>query len=97
LPRHNGEISFILAIQALKINELIVTAGMDNEIRLLKENDAGRYEILRNIFIRKEVSISYLAYSERAKTIIVGTNYGVIGFYEVETGKLTGSTPTGNI
>lgn len=96
LPRHNGEISFVLAIQALKISELFVTAGMDNEIRLLKENDAGRYEILRSIHIRKEVAISSLAYSERAKTIIVGTNYGVIGFYEVETGKLMGSTPTSN-
>jgi hypothetical protein len=63
----------------------------------MKENDAGRYDILRTIYIKKEVSVSCLAYSDRAKTVIVGTNFGVIGFYEMETGKLMGSTSTSSV
>jgi hypothetical protein len=30
LPKHNGEVSFILAVKAMKIDELIITAGTDN-------------------------------------------------------------------
>jgi WD40 repeat protein len=83
LPKHNSEVSFILAVKAMKIDELIITAGMDNEIRVLKENDAGRYDILRVIHIKKDASLSCLAYNDRTDIVIVGTNFGVTGFYEM--------------
>lgn len=41
--------------------------------------------------MRKDVSVSSLKYIEEIRLIVVGTNVGSVVFYDVETGKNSGS------
>ena len=59
---------------------------MDNKIHLILDNDFGENELIRTLEL-KDVIITSLNYHEANKFILVGTNTGITGFYEVDTGK----------
>ena len=69
---------------------MLITCSIDNEIRIYKENN-DNYEIIRYIYFKKDIRVTCLKYDTNLKLMMIGTNVGRIGFYEVETGKNTGN------
>jgi WD40 repeat protein len=90
LPGHNGEVTHIITSTQGDKN-LFITAGTDNVINIVKENDQSGYELLRTLNIRKDTNITSMVFCDTNHYIIVGTAIGAIGFYESETGKLVGT------
>ena len=42
------------------------------------------------------MSVTCLQYCEKTKLIIIGSNVGTLGFYDIETGKLAGTCLNGS-
>lgn len=95
LPGHAGEVTQILTTLQGEFN-IFMTVGVDNVINIIRETPEG-YELARSLNIRKDTSISCMSYCPVSKYIIVGTSMGVIGFYELDTGKLVGSVSDQNL
>lgn len=70
--------------------EFFITAGMDNKIHMTRDNEFDENELIRTLEL-KDVLITSLNFHSVGKAIIVGTNNGITGFYESDTGKLNGS------
>jgi hypothetical protein len=79
MPGHAGEVTQILATRQGEFN-IFISVGADNVINIVRETQDG-YELARSLNIRKDTSISCMAYCPLTKYIIVGTTMGVIGFY----------------
>ena len=90
LSKHSGEITHLLATQSENFTDIFISCGLDNEIRIFKETEES-YEIIRTIYIIREVSVTCLDYCPETKLILVGSNVGTMGFYDIETGKLAGT------
>ena len=54
---------------------------------MTKDNEFGENELIRTLEIQKDIMISCLGFHEQMKCIIVGTNNGVLQFFESDTGK----------
>lgn len=63
---------------------------MDNKIHMTLDNDFGENELIRTLEL-KDVVITSLNYEPNYKLIVVGTNNGITGLYESDTGKLNGT------
>lgn len=87
LAKHNGEVGFIL--EARNLEYIITASSVDNTIKLNTDGDINDSENLRNIIIN-EAQISALVYEATNKMLIIGTQNGIVGFYEAETGKFIG-------
>lgn len=57
---------------------------------MTRDNEFGENELIRTLEL-KDVMMTSLNFSSKGKAIIVGTNNGITGFYESDTGKLNGS------
>lgn len=94
MPKHNGAVTFALHGMQRKgeeePEEFFITAAMDNKIHMTRDNEFGENELIRTLELR-DVLITSLSFISQGKAIIVGTNNGITGFYESDTGKLNGS------
>ena len=54
---------------------------------MTKDNEFGENELIRTLEIQKDIMISCLGFHDQMKCIIVGTNNGVLQFFESDTGK----------
>jgi len=61
--------------------DIFISCGVDNEIKIAKETEES-FEIVRTIFIRKDVTVSCLKYVEEIKMLVVGTSVGSMVFYD---------------
>ena len=93
LAKHNGQITHLISTQNDSNIDIFISCGIDNEIKIAKETEES-FEIIRTIYIKKDICISCLKYIEEIKSIVVGTSVGSIVFYDIETGKNAGSVTT---
>lgn len=55
---------------------------MDNEIRIARETEES-FEIIRTIYLRKDITITSLVYCSLTKLLMVGSNVGTMVFYDM--------------
>jgi hypothetical protein len=58
---------------------------------MILDNDFGENQILRTLDVTGNTSITSLNFDSLSKLIIIGTNTGITGFYESDTGKQSGT------
>jgi len=87
LQPHLQEVTHLVHAPEIKA---FISAGLDNKIIMTLDNDLGELEILRVLEL-KEVIITALQFEPLTQFVVVGTNNGIAGFYESDTGKLHGT------
>lgn len=86
LMRHKSEV-----IQMIHSNNIIVSASIDNEISVHRDDELGESEVIRNIDVG-DLNISCVSFFHGVKQlfpakVIVGFTHGQISMFEATTGK----------
>ena len=92
LPKQELDIDCILHFRVGKTDNLVaVVEGFYNGY-IYKEMMDDRYERIKQFNVSKDVLICTLLYNHFDNNLAIGTNVGVVGFFDIESGKSVAST-----
>jgi len=83
LTKHKAEISWFVQSEKFQV---ILSASVDNTIKVHDDKELGESEFLRNFQIA-DANITSLTFDMDFGRIVMGTNLGMISLYEATTGK----------
>ncbi len=92
LRSHQGEVIFFKQA-VLEGSNFLITAGTDNQIHISWDDKVKTSELFRVIELNRETSMTRLELMPHSKYLMVGTTIGMLGIYEIDTGRLSDYTP----